>query len=77
MSIPWMGIFIVCELKGSVVWQPLTTRRHSRSLRRYVKISLCEAGKFYRDINYFICEQNFPFSDEDFLRSHENYFSSA
>ena len=55
-SIPEKGIFIVCELKGSVVWQPLTTRRHSRSMSKRVKFRTSQKGKFYCDINYFIYE---------------------
>jgi len=51
-----MGIFIVYALRGSAAGLLLTTGRHSRSLRKYVKISLCERGKFYCEINYFIYE---------------------
>ena len=35
--------------------QPTTWNRFG-GLRKYVEISLCEAGKFYCEINYFICE---------------------
>ena len=35
--------------------QPTTWDRFG-GLRKYVEISLCEAGKFYCEINYFICE---------------------
>ena len=31
-------------------------RGEFRTLFNYLKISLCEAGKFYCEINYFICE---------------------
>ena len=51
-----MGIFIVCMRKGNFPRLLLTTGRHFRSLRKYVKISLCERGKFYCEINYFIYE---------------------
>ena len=33
-----------------------TTKDRFGSLRKYVEISLCEAGKFYCEINYFIYE---------------------
>ena len=33
-----------------------TTRNRFGSLRKYIKISLCERGKFYCEINFFICE---------------------
>ena len=56
MSIPENEIFIVYALKGSVASLQLTTGRHFRSLRKCVKISLCERGKFYCEINYFIYE---------------------
>ena len=56
MSILVLGIFIVYALKGSVEGLPLTTRRHFRSLRTYIKISFSQKGKFYCEINYFICE---------------------
>jgi hypothetical protein len=56
MSIPWMGIFIVCELKVSFRWPPVTTGMLSESLCNYVKIGLSEWGKFYCEIKFFICE---------------------
>ena len=31
-------------------------RNEFSPLINHLKISLCEAGKFYCDINYFICE---------------------
>ena len=33
-------------------------RNEFRTLFKYLIIGLCEAGKFYYDINYFSCEQN-------------------
>ena len=56
MVIPAKWIFVVCALKGSVVGLPLTTRRHSRGLRKYIKISAPQKRKFYSQINFFICE---------------------
>ena len=56
MVIPAKWIFVVCALKGSVVGLPLTTRRHSRRLRKYIKISAPQKRKFYSQINFFICE---------------------
>ena len=53
MSILVLGIFIVYALKGSVEGLPLTTRRHFRSLRKYIKISFSQKGKFYCEIKFF------------------------
>ena len=32
------------------------TWRQFETVGNYLKFSLCEAGKFYCEINYFICE---------------------
>ena len=56
MSIPVMGISIVCEPKDSFRRLPLTTGRHSRSRYKWVKITASQERKFYYEINYFIYE---------------------
>jgi hypothetical protein len=56
MSIPVMGISIVCEPKDSFRRLPLTTGRHSRSRYKWVKITASQKSKFYYEINYFIYE---------------------
>jgi hypothetical protein len=52
MSIRGMGIFIVYALKGSVGGLLLTTRKYSRNLRKYVKISFSQKRKFYCEIKF-------------------------
>ena len=47
-----MGIFIVCMRKGNFPRLLLTTRRHSRGLRKYIKISAPQKRKFYSQINF-------------------------
>ena len=37
----------------------LTTKSQFRTLCNHLKINLCERGKFYCDINYFIYEIKF------------------
>ena len=51
-----MGIFIVCMRKGNFPRLLLTTGRHFRILRKYVKINHPQQRKFYCEINFFICE---------------------
>ena len=58
MSIPRMGIFIVCAVKDIAAGAPMTTRKHSGSRYKYLNSGHCEVGKFYSQINFFFCEQN-------------------